>query len=164
MQILDQFGIQPILLLAQIVNFLVLLFLLKKFLYRPILKILQERKDKIAKSLEDAREIENKLAQTEEDRDTALAKAAEEAKKIINDATKGADEIIKQAHEKAALDITDLVKKSEEAMKLEREQMHLEIRQELANLVATSLEKVVGKVLNKKDQEEIVKKSIKEIN
>jgi len=164
MQILDQFGIQPILLLAQIVNFLVLLFLLKKFLYSPILKMLQLRKDKIAKSLEDAAEIEKKLAQTEEDREKALAKAAEEAKQIIDHATKGGEEIIKQAHDKAALDIVELVKKSEEAMKLEREQMQSEIRQELAGLVTTSLEKIVGKVLNKKDQEQLIEKSIKDIN
>lgn len=163
MDVLSNFGVQPLLLAAQGVNFLILLFLLQKFLYKPILKMLQERKEKIAESMKNAEQIELNLQKTEEDREKRLNKAAEEAKMILDEATKAANQIIEEAHQKAAEDIKDLVAKSQEAMELERERMHQEIRGELANLVMSGLQKVSGKVLTKKDQEEVVNNSLKEL-
>src|SRR3989304_5856480 len=66
MEFLKEFGIQPTLLIAQIVNFLIILFLLKKFFYKPIIKLLDDRKKKIEESLKNAEEIEERLKQTEE--------------------------------------------------------------------------------------------------
>jgi F-type H+-transporting ATPase subunit b len=163
MEIFNQFGIQPVLLLAQVVNFLILLFILKKFLYSPVLKMLEERKAKIAQSLKDAEEIEKKLAKTEEDRQKELSKALEEAKQIINEAKESATQVIAEGHEKANKDIVDLVEKARESMTQEREKMHQEIRQELSDMIVASLKAVTGKVLTKKDQEEIVEKNIKNL-
>src|SRR6476619_1002487 len=101
-QILTEFGIQPLLLAAQVVNFLVLLFILNKLLYKPILQMLQTRKDRIAESLKNAEEIENTLAKTEEDREKRLKEATDEAKDIINEATKSANLVIAEAHTKAS--------------------------------------------------------------
>ena len=66
MEILKNFGIQPTLLLAQIVNFTIILFVLKKFFYKPITKVLEERKRRIEESLKNADEIEAKLQKTAE--------------------------------------------------------------------------------------------------
>jgi F-type H+-transporting ATPase subunit b len=68
MDILHEFGVQPILLLAQIVNFAILFFLLRKFLYGPLLKILEQRRNTIKESLKNAEKIEKQLALTEEER------------------------------------------------------------------------------------------------
>jgi F-type H+-transporting ATPase subunit b len=163
-KILEQFGIQPLLLAAQIVNFLVLLFILNKLLYKPILKVLQDRKERIAESLKNADEIEKKLLKTEEDREKKLQLATEEAKGIISDATMSANQIIADAHTKAALDIEELVAKAHESMRQERVQMHQEINKKIADLVVAGLQTVTGKVLTSKDQQELVKKSVKEIS
>ncbi len=160
-QITKDFGIQPILLAAQVVNFLVLLYILKRFLYKPILKVLEQRKDTIAQSLKNAEEIETKLAKTEEQKELALEKAAKEAKGIMEDASKTATQIIQEAHSKASQDIEDLIAKNVESMKQEREKLHQEIRGELADIVVTTVQKVTGKVLTKKDQKDIIEKSIK---
>ncbi len=162
-QIIKDFGIQPILLAAQVVNFLVLLYILKRFLYKPILKVLEQRKQTIAQSLENAQQIELKLKKTEEDREQALIKAAQEAKNILEGASKTASEIVQEAHIKAQKDIEELIIKNTEAMRLEREKLHQEIREELADLVVTAVQKVSGKVLTKKDQKEIIEKSIKDL-
>ena len=61
MEFLKDFGVNPILLLAQIVNFTVLLILLKKFFYKPILKVLEERKHKIETSVTQTQKNQNKL-------------------------------------------------------------------------------------------------------
>ena len=58
MQIFESFGIQPTLLLAQIVNFLIILFLLQKFFYKPIFKMFEDRKKRIEESLKSADLIE----------------------------------------------------------------------------------------------------------
>ncbi len=163
MEILNQFGIQPILLAAQVVNFAILLFILKKFAYGPILKVLEERKQKIADSLKNAEEIEKKLLQTEEDREQELEKAAKEAQRILEDAVSSATQIVAEAHGKASSDIEEMVKKAHEQIKQDRERMQSEIRTELADLVVTSLEKVTGKILTSKDQKELVDKTVREI-
>jgi len=76
MEIFNQFGINPLLLLAQVVNFAVLLFILKRFLYKPILKVLEERKKRIEESLKNAEEIEKRLVETAELEEEILAKSA----------------------------------------------------------------------------------------
>ncbi len=160
-KILEQFGIQPILLIAQIVNFVILLFILKKFLYGPILKVLETRRLKIAESLKNAEDIEKKLAQTEEDREKALEKAAKEAQRILDEAKSSATQVVADAHGKASQDIEDLMKKGQEQLKVERDKMQQEIRNELSNLVVLALEKVIGKTVTTKDQKELIERTIK---
>ena len=61
MNIFQNFGVNPILLLAQIVNFLIILYVLKRFMYKPVLNILKNREDEIKKGIEDAQIAEEKL-------------------------------------------------------------------------------------------------------
>jgi len=150
-------------LLAQVVNFLILLFILKKFLYKPILNILEERKQKITSSLKNAEEIEKRLQKIESERDEALKKASKEAKELLQSASESADQIIQDAHSKAQKDIQDLVKKTKAVLDAERESLHKEIRDEIADIVVASLEKIAQKSLSEKEKQEFVQKSIKEL-
>lgn len=163
MDILKQFGVEPLLLIAQIVNFAILFLLLRKFLYGPILKVLEQRKNRIAQSLKNADEIEKKLLKTEEDREKKLEAATKESTKIVNEAASSAKQIIEEAHQKASDDITLMVKKAEESLKLERERLHQEIRQELSEIVATSLERITGKVLTDNDKKTLISESVKKV-
>jgi len=163
MEILNQFGIQPVLLAAQVFNFTILFLILKKFLYQPILKMLKTRQDTIAKSLKEAEEIEKRLQKTEEEREKVLEKAALEAKKMIDETTQSASQIIAEAHTKASTDMEKILEQGRLSIKLEKEKMQQEIREELADLVVLGIEKVAGKILDKKTQKEIVERSIKEL-
>jgi F-type H+-transporting ATPase subunit b len=162
-KILSEFGVNPLLLAAQVVNFLVLLFILKRFLYKPLLKVLEERKEKIAESLKQAEEIQETLTKTEEEKEKKLAAATLEARGLIEEATKNANQIIAQAHTKASKDIEEILKKGQEQIKQERLQMQQELRGELADIVVVAMEKVTGKVLKEKDQKELIAKTVKEI-
>ena len=164
MDFLSDFGVQPILLAAQAVNFLVLLFILNKFLYKPVLKTLDQRKQKVAQSLKDAAEIEKKLAQIELDQEKALQAATTEAKKIINEATESGNQIINDAHLKAAHDIQLMVNKSNTQISLEKDRLNQEIKAELADMIAAGLKVISGKVLSDKDEKELLDRSIKNIN
>lgn len=159
--IIKDFGIQPLLLAAQVVNFLILLFLLNKFLYKPILKVLAERKEKIAQSLKDVAKIEATLLKTEEEEQKRLAIATTEAQDLINSATKSAEQIIIEAREKATIDMENILVRGQEELRQEKEKMQQEIKEELAGLITLGLEKISGKVLNKKDQERLIRDSVK---
>ncbi len=163
MDFLNDFGVKPVFLAAQAVNFFILLFILKKFLYKPILGMLEKRKQTIAESLKNAEEIEIKLQKIGEEREEALKKVGKEAEEIIKDATEAANKIIAEAHGKAGEDIKRMVKKSEEAMEREREALHQEIKAEVSDLIVLSLQKVTGKVISGKDQKDLIDKSIKEL-
>ena len=164
MDILNQFGINPILLAAQVVNFFILLFILKKLLYNPILKVLETRKKKIEDSLKNAEEIELKLQQTNEKVDELLSKASYEGQKILTEAQKMREEIIGEAKLKAALDADAIFKKEQEALRMEKEKMLMEAKSEIADLVMAVFQKVTGKVLSKEEQKDIVEREVKNLS
>ncbi|SRR5258708_3954442 len=162
-KVLSDFGVQPILLAAQVVNFLILLLILRRFLYRPILKVLKQRQETIAQSLRNAQQIEERLQKTEEEKELVLEKAAKEAQKLIDEATVAANQVVADAHTKASSDMEKILEQGKQTIRLEKEKMQQEIREELADLVVLGIEKVAGKVLDKKVQKEIVERSIKEL-
>lgn len=163
MDFLNDFGVQPILLVAQIVNFGILLFILKKLLYKPILKVLKERKDLIAKNLKDSEELEKKLLQTEDDREKIFEKAASKAMMIINEAKNEAAGIIDDAHQKTSLDIKAMIEKGRRTIENEKESMKQEVREQTAELVAQALKKVVENSLSERMQKEILSSNIKSL-
>lgn len=162
-QILKDFGVQPILLIAQIVNFFILLLLLKKFLYGPILKVLEKRQETIAHGLKNAEEIERRLEKTAEDREKELEKAAREARRILDEATKTAVVVVAEAHIKAQGEMEVTFKKGQEAISLEREKMQQEIKEEVSEMVGKSVSKVLEGLLDKDLQKKIAETAIKNL-
>lgn len=163
MEFLEKFGVDPLLLLAQIVNFTILLLLLKLFLYKPILKILEERKKKVEHSIKSAEAIERKLAKVEEEQQKFLDQAKNEANKIIAEAKSEAKELTEKTITQTRQTAEEILTKNEQHLKLEKEAMLLEVKKELADLVAVATAKVVGKSLNEKDNQEIINQTLKEL-
>ncbi len=164
MEILNQFGINPILLAAQVVNFLILLFILKKFMYKPLLKVLDQRKKTIEDSLKNAQEIERRLLQTEEDRDKILAKASQEAQKIADETKKELTLMREEDRQKAKDESEQIIKKAQEAARLESEKVLSEAKTEIIGLVMAVFQKVTGKVVTKEDQRKIIEKEIRNLS
>ena len=162
-KILTDFGVQPIYLAAQIVNFIILVIILKRFLYKPVLKVLQERKLAAENTLFNAEKIAQQLQNTEHASDQILAEAKAYAQTIIKKAATTADQIIAEAHEKVEADIESMMAKSKQTISIEREAIKNELRQELAGLVILGVEKVAGKVLEEADQKKILARTIKEL-
>lgn len=161
MEILNQFGVKPILLLAQIVNFAILLFILKKFMYKPILKVLDERKKRIEDSLKNAEEIEKRLIALSEEEQKRVAKAVAEGERIIKEATDSGQKILEEVNQKRE-DI--LNQASEDAKRLyatEKDKLMIEVKEHASGLVLSVIQKVTGKVLNRKDQKDMVEKEVR---
>ncbi|MFH1012452.1 MAG: F0F1 ATP synthase subunit B [Candidatus Peregrinibacteria bacterium] len=91
MEALSNLGIDFKVLIAQIINFGILLFVLIKVLYKPILNALEARQKKIAESLKKAEEIDRKATAAEEDRQKKLASAKKEAQQLLEEAKHDAE-------------------------------------------------------------------------
>lgn len=164
MDFLKDFGVNPMLLAAQVVNFLILLFILKKFLYGPILKVLNERKKRIEDSLINAQEIERKLLQTEEDRDRILTRASQEAQKTLEETKKELVLMRAEYRQRAQSEAELIIKKAKEAARLESERALSEAKTEIVNLVALFFQKVAGKTITREDQKKILEREFKHLS
>ncbi len=164
MKIIEEFGINPVFLLAQIVNFAILLFFLKKFLYKPILKALEERKVKIAKSMKEAEEIEKRLEQTSVTQEKILEKARIEATALVTEAKKESKELSEKLVAETKANIEEMLKKTDERLKLEKDQMMNEVKKDLATLVSVATAKVAQKVMDSPTNNKLVEETIREVS
>jgi len=161
-ELVKTFHIDAGLLLAQFVNFAIVLIVLYKFAYKPILKTLNDRTGKIEKGLKDAEDAQNKLAEMEKKEKEVLAKAREAGQKIIATAEKTAlknkEEFLAEAKAQSDKLLAEAGKKIEE----EKNKMIGEIKSEMAGLVVMAAEKIIDEKINAKKDEELIKKSIQE--
>jgi F-type H+-transporting ATPase subunit b len=144
-QLLEAFGIDWKLLIAQMVNFGVLLVALWFFLYKPVMKTLDERARKIAQGVEDAERATEKLAGADAEAAKVVAGADEKASGIVNNARVSANEekarIVKEAEERAARVAADADARAKEAAaKALRES-----EKEIARLAMLAAEKAMRK-------------------
>ena len=163
MEILREFGIQPILLLAQIVNFLIILWLLKKFFYRPIAKILEDRQKRIDESLKNAALIGEKLRQTDQKSAEILQVAQRNAQDLIADAKKEAQRISYQASQDARKTVEETVEKAKVQIEAERHEMQKQLEQQTLNLVVEVTKKVLGKTLKANERRQLTSRAVLEI-
>ncbi|OGD85624.1 ATP synthase F0 subunit B [Candidatus Curtissbacteria bacterium RBG_13_35_7] len=164
MEIFENFGIQPTLLLAQIVNFLIILFLLKKFFYKPILKVLDERKSRIEESLKNADLIEEKLKKTEEKSALILQDTQKNAQELIDNAKKEAGNIQDQASKDARKTIEEAIIEAKKQIEAQRLEMQNKLEKETVGLVADVVKKVLRRNLKPQEKQDLTKSAISEIS
>lgn len=164
MEILNQFGVQPILLAAQVVNFLILLFILKRFLYKPLLKVLDQRKKNIEDSLKNAEEIEKRLLETHEQCEKIIAKTLQESQKILDETNQTAAQILAGANQAAEQILLKAADDGKKVVELQERVLMDQVREHVGNLVTLALEKVLGKKITKKDQVEIIEKEVRNLS
>ena len=145
------------------VNFLVLLFILKKFLYGPVCDILDKRKAEVENNLNQAEDAKVEAQKLKDDYASQIQNAKNEAQDIINRATQIGEqtknEIVNEAREEA----TKLTAKASQEIAREKTQALNEIRGEVANLAVLAAEKIVGKSIDVKDHENMVNNFVKEV-
>ncbi len=164
MEVLKEFGVQPILLLAQAVNFLVLFLLLRKFLFTPLIRVLDERRAKIQKAMIDARKAQDLLSAAEDKSMRVTKDAKDEAKLLVADATKNAQLLVSEAREKTQKDIAVMLTETGQKIEKQKEEMRREIKNEVVSLVTLTIEQIIGRVLTRPDHEKLIKDSIKRLS
>lgn len=160
---LEKLGIQPFSLIAQIINFLILFFLLSKFLYQPILKMLDERKRRIKESLEKEKKIEEEAAKLETVRLKKREEAEKEAQEIVRRAKAVAAEERRKAKEKIRKTIQEAKKQAHEEFKKEKEALVTRFREQAAELVLLTTKQVLRASLGKTTQKKLIRSVLGEL-
>jgi F-type H+-transporting ATPase subunit b len=163
MKLLTAFGLDYKILIAQLVNFGILFFVLWKFGYKPMFKLLDDRKKKIETGLEHAAQAEIKLKEISEEEKKVLTEAKKEAAKIIDEARGMAEESRKKNIEKTKEEIGQLINQEKENMRQEKAEILKSINKEVADLVMVAVEKVLAEKMDGKKDEELIEKAIKEV-
>jgi len=149
--------------LSNVVSFLLVALLLKRFAYQPILAALEARRVQIAEGVENARKSEEALAQAQSRREEILAEASQRAQQMVNDARQSAENLTKKQHEEAQAEAGRLLEQARAEIRRERTQMTSELRREVASLVVATTEKVAGKVLTDADQKRLNTAAVEEM-
>ncbi len=154
-KILDDFGVTAPLFIAQVINFIIVLFVLKKFAFGPIQAMLEQRQNRIAEGEEKLKRIETQLAESEERSSAAIEEANTTAKRLIDEAKDSAAALSEQKTQEAIASAQGILQKAEQSAKAERSQMVAELKQEFGRLVAATTANVTGKVLTDDDNKRI---------
>lgn len=161
--IAKQFGVTWPLLISQIVLFVIVALALKKFAYGPILKVLEERRQKIAESLANAEKIKQELASAQAKSQEILNQANAQATRQIEEARAIAAKVQEQETQKAIVTANQIIAKAKEASEAELVRMKGELRKEMVRLVAETTAKVSGKVLTLDDQKRLADETTKQL-
>jgi F-type H+-transporting ATPase subunit b len=141
--------------IAQVISFSLVAGLLFKFAYKPILTVLEERRQRIADGLANADKIKTELARTEAMQREVLDKANLQATKLIEEARAAAARVQEQETQKAIAQAEQIIAKAREATSLERSRMLTDLRREVGTLVVRTTSQVIGKVLTPEDQQRL---------
>jgi len=163
MDILHNFGIQPTLLLAQIVNFSIILFLLSKFFYKPISKMLDNRKKRIEESLANADLIEEKLKKTEEKQAQILAEAQKNAHQLLTDAKTQSEKILQDARLEARKSLEESLKAAQSQIGAERQKTIRLVQNESLSIIASVVKKVMGRTVRQNEKDQLTKEAIAQL-
>lgn len=163
MDILKTFGLNWQLLLAQIVNFLIILYVLKRYLYPPLFKVFKKREELVKESIQKAEENEKLLEKARIQEKEVIKKAKVTADELIKESQEQAADIVKKAEEDAKQKADKMLRDAREQIALETEEAQKKLNEYVMKLSIEILEKSLSNVLTEKEQSDIVAKAMKEI-
>lgn len=157
------FGVDWRHLLAQIVSFSIMCAVLYLWAYKPVLKMLEDRRKVIALGQANAEQIRAELARTESMRQEVIAKANAEATRIIEEAYAAAARVQDRETQKAIAGAEQILAKSKEAASRDYERMLTELKREVGRLVVQTTASVTRKILNPEDHRRLAEETVKEL-
>jgi F-type H+-transporting ATPase subunit b len=161
-ELVKKFGIDPLLLLAQLINFGIVLFVLWKFAYKPVLKVLHERQAKVAKSIADAKAVEQKLAEAEALKQEKLREAQAQARTVVEEAVAEGERYRQQRLVEVDTEMQTMRVQAQAEIVAERAQAIAGAQAELADLVVAATQKVITKGSMDKLNRDMVKEAVEE--
>ena len=160
--LIEGLGINPPVLLTQIVTFIILLVLLRFVAYKPIMRMLDERSRRIKESMDQAESIKEQSARTEEEIKKQLEKASQEGQERIARAVKAGEDVKQKAQAEAKQESEALIERARTEIQRERDEAIGEVRREFADLTIMAAGKVIDRSLDKKEHRELIEKVLEE--
>ena len=156
-------SIDPVTIVFTLINTLIIFLIFRIFLYKPVCKILDKRKELAAAEISEAQKAKESAEAAEKEYKERLADAKNEAAEIVKQATlraqKREEEIVSEANQKAA----EIRAKADENIEREKQRAINEIKDEISEMVVMVAGKVVEKEISAKDNEELISKFLSEV-
>jgi F-type H+-transporting ATPase subunit b len=156
-------GISLPLLLAFVINFIILLILLGKFLYRPVLKMLDERTQKVKESMDWAESIKRDYEQAKVEVQKQIERGRQETQAIIAQAVQKGEGLKEEAKREASGQAKVIVEKARAELEAERDKMVEDLRKEFVSLLILASEKVIRQTLDKEKQSRLIEETLGQI-
>ena len=160
---MDKLGIEPKLIIAQLVNFGVIMFVLTKLLYKPILSMLEKRKKKIEEGLELTEKMKTEEEKMEVKKNKMVAETKKEGMAMIEEAKAQAKVEAKQILDAAHVEAEDIVEKGKQQAREQKEQMQKEVQNEAVELAVGMAKRLLSSVMTAEMQHTVLAKHIKQL-
>lgn len=155
-------GINVTALIVQLLAFIALILLLRRFAYRPLLNVLDQRTERVRTSMEQADRIERQLAETETRNQEILAEARREAQQIVANAREIGDRQIAQAREVAREEADKQLQQSLAQLRAETQTARAQLRQDYADLVIRAASRVMRQELDPQKHLQLIDSTLRE--
>ncbi len=149
-------------LIAQIVNFGLLFILLYMVAYKPVLRMLDQRSQRVRESMEQAEEIKRRLAQAQQDYERQIEQARKEGQAIIAQASQAADRLREETVRQTKEEAQKLVEKAKSEIDYERRRAMAELRDDVANIAVLAAGKVINRSLDPEAHRQLIQDFLKE--
>lgn len=155
-------GINLPVLVAQTVNFIVLLTLLKLFVYKPVLNMLDQRRARIEEGLNAAQRGQESAAEAEKTAQAELENARRDGQNIVQNAQQVAQRLQEEGRAAAAQQTEAMLERARSEIALERDQAIAELRREFADLTIAAAEKIIGQSLDRSAHQRLIEQALAE--
>jgi F-type H+-transporting ATPase subunit b len=155
-------GINLPLLIAFVVNFVILFGLLGLVLYKPVMKMLDERSKKIKESMEQAEATKAQYARAEEEVKKLISKAREDGQALISQASQMGEKIKEEAKEGARKEAQVIVDRTRAELEEERDRIIDDLRREFVDVSISAAEKVIKETLDKERHRRLIEETLEE--
>jgi F-type H+-transporting ATPase subunit b len=162
-QIAETFGVDWPHLISQMISFCILCFLLQRFAYKPVLKMLESRRQVITESFANADKVKAELARAETHRQQAMVEANVQAKQFIDEARVSAERLLKQETNKATAAAQEIIVRARQATEQDYASMLAELKREVGRLVVETTSAVTGKILTTEDQRRLAEETERQL-
>ena len=159
----QQFGVYWPNLIAQVVLFVIVYYVLKRFAFKAVITMLEERRRRIEEGQINAEKIKKQLAEAQTKYEEILAKANGEAQRLLDEVRASGDRLAEQKRQEAIAAAEQIAVKAQEAIALERDRTMADLKRQLGRLVVETTGRVTGKVLTEQDQQRINEETAREI-
>jgi F-type H+-transporting ATPase subunit b len=162
-KVAEQFGVYWPNLIAQVILFAIVYFVLKKYAFQPIIAMLEERRRRIEEGQLNAEKIKKQLADAQAKYEEILAKANADSQRLLEEVRASGDRLAEQKRQEAIAAAEQIALKAQESIALERDKIMAEIKHELGRLVVDTTARVTGKVLSPDDHQRINEETARQI-
>ena len=159
---MEGLGINLPSLLAQLVNFAILLGLLYLVAYKPIMRMLDERSRRIKQSMEQTEYIKQQVARAEEEFKKQIEAAGKQGQEIVDRAVKTGEELRQKAQQEAKKEAENLIARARAEIRRERDEVIDELRGEFADLTILAASKVIERSVDEEAHRQLIDKVLEE--